>query len=59
MTALDRIEEDGPSEPAELAWTGSSPNATEVVGEPTATVFELSGPLDPDACDTDLAEAGE
>ncbi|HEX6117615.1 MAG TPA: hypothetical protein VFY99_10975, partial [Solirubrobacterales bacterium] len=63
VTALDRIEEDGPAEPPELAWTAGSPNATEVLGERfaragRAAVFELTGPLDPGACERDLEEAG-
>ena len=50
VTALDRIEEDGPREPPERAWTAGSPNAEEIVRDGPASVFALSGPLDPGAC---------
>ena len=58
VTALDRIEENGLDAPPELAWTATSPNATEVLRRGSAAVFELSGPLDPAACARDLAKAG-
>jgi hypothetical protein len=57
VTALDRVEADAPKVPPQRAWTESSPNATEILHDGPASVFELSGPLDPEACARDLARA--
>jgi hypothetical protein len=50
VTALDRIEEDGPRVPPERDWTEGSPNAREIVRDGPASVFELAGPLSPSRC---------
>jgi hypothetical protein len=55
VTALDRIDEGGPARPPEREWTSTSSNATEVLSDGPAAVYELTGPLDPDACVDDLA----
>jgi hypothetical protein len=50
VTALDRVEEEGPSRPPEALWTETSPNAERILRDGPASVFELSGPLDPSEC---------
>ncbi len=47
VTALDRIEEDGPARPPEFAWTASSESAEPILRDGPAAVFELTGPPRP------------
>ena len=56
VTALDRIEEDGPARPPEFAWTASSESAEPILRDGPAAVFELTGLLDPAGCTSDLAK---
>jgi hypothetical protein len=49
IASYDRTEPGEPPYPPEAAWT-ESPSSRVVLKEPPTVVFELSGPLDPDAC---------
>lgn len=49
VTALDRVRPGGPRLPAAAGWS-TAPNASVVLREPTALVFQLHGPLAPAGC---------
>lgn len=50
VTALDRIEPDGPTIPVEEDWIRADPNARKVRKDGPMTIWKLGGRLDPARC---------